>query len=193
MSFAEFVVKVIEALVWPGVIVWLVWMFKQHFEKLLPYLYVKHKNWEAAFRLEKAVEEAVALPAPSQQDEAQAATPEELTRFDQLVAISPKVAILELRRELEGLVQRYAEPLIGPSNSNRPLSILIRTLRNLKLIDPSASAILDDLRVVGNSAAHSVDEAEFTKDDAHNYRDLVEKVRVLLAPGRPTIGTMPAA
>ena len=47
---------------------------------------------------------------------------------------------------------------------------LIRSLRKSDLIDANTSALLDDLRVVGNAAAHN--ESDPTEQDALRFGEL---------------------
>ena len=51
---------------------------------------------------------------------------------------------------------------------------LIRTLRNNDLIDANTSALLDDLRAIGNAAAHN--QSDPTEEDALRFRDLAERL-----------------
>jgi hypothetical protein len=52
---------------------------------------------------------------------------------------------------------------------------LTRLLRNREIIDSQTSALLDDLRVLGNNAAHSPN-TEFTKEEALRYRTLADQM-----------------
>jgi hypothetical protein len=139
-------------------------------KELLPLLKVKHADWEISFRLEKAEQEAKALTPVS---DAAPPTPEELNRFEQIAKISPRAAVLESRVELEEAVRTFAHS-VG-MNENRPSGFLTRDLRKNELIDQHTSAILDDLRVVGNSAAHRLD-TEISLDEAIRTRNLSERV-----------------
>jgi hypothetical protein len=49
------------------------------------------------------------------------------------------------------------------------------TLRNQGVIDPSTSALLDDIRVVGNTAAHNAG-TEFSIEDARRFKRLADDV-----------------
>jgi Domain of unknown function (DUF4145) len=129
---------------------------------------------------EQAEKEAAALPpppAPANPD--LKPTPEETTRFEQIAEISPRAAIMELRRELEEYLKSVAieYDLTSPTYP-LPMSLasIIRLLRNRNIIDPHTSALLDDLRVVGNTAAHGGDGTEFSKADALRYRNLADEV-----------------
>jgi hypothetical protein len=96
-----------------------------------------------------------------------------LTREDKLVEISPRAAILELRTELENTVTFLAKTY-GSYAAMHPLTLAVATriLRSDKIIGPHTSALLDDLRAIGNSAAHGT-ENRFTKEDAMRFKSLV--------------------
>lgn len=169
-QFAASIVQSIVSLAWPVAIVACVWLFRERIGALLPLLRVKHADWEMSFRLDKAEKEAEALSPTA---EVAPPTPEENSRFDQIATLSPRAAILESRAGLEEAVRGFANS-VGMSDA-RPLGVIIRDLRKNELIDHHTSAILDDLRVVGNTAAHSTDK-EFSLDEARRVRDLAERV-----------------
>jgi hypothetical protein len=52
---------------------------------------------------------------------------------------------------------------------------MIRLLRSNKIIDPQTSGLLDDLRAIGNQAAHNP-QASYTKADALRFKDLADQV-----------------
>jgi Domain of unknown function (DUF4145) len=158
---------------WPAAVIVSVWLFREKLMSLLPLLRVKHKDWEASFRLGEAEREAQALPPPPVRNEPPP-TPEELSRFGQIAKISPRAAILEYRAEMDQAVRDFAQS-VGMTETTRPLGILIRELRKHELIDQHTSAILDDLRAVGNSAAHGIDN-EFSLSEALRFRDLAERM-----------------
>jgi hypothetical protein len=170
------IVQSLVSLAWPAALVAIVWLFRRRLEDLLPMLRAKYKDVEISFRLEQAEKEAAALPAPPASDNPDTEpTPEEKTRFEQIADISPQAAIMELRRELEefltGVAKEYNLPLPTP----RSLGSITRMLRRREIIDQHASALLDDLRAVGNAAAHGGNQTEFSKDDALRYRNLADE------------------
>jgi len=170
-ALAAEIIKAIASLAWPAAFVTAVWLFREKLIELLPNLRVKHKDWEISFRLNEAEKEAQSLPpiAPEALP-----TPEETSRFDQIAKVSPRAAILEYRAELEQVVRTFAQS-VGMAETNRPFANLIRELRKHALIDNHTSAILDDLRSVGNTAAHRTDVV-FSLDEALRFRDLAERV-----------------
>jgi hypothetical protein len=168
------IVQSISSLAWPTALVAIVWLFRRRLEDLLPMLRAKYKDFEISFRLEQAEKEAAALPPlPTSADSDSEPTPEERDRFEQIAEISPRAAIMELRRDLEeflkGIAQQYN---LDP----RPMSIasITRMLRSRELIDQHTSALLDDLRAVGNAAAHGGNETQFSTEDARRFRLLAE-------------------
>ena len=141
---------------------------------MLPLLRVKHKDWEFSFRLDQAEKEAAALPVTTATPEFEP-TPEETSKFERIAEISPRAAIREVRSDIE-------EALISLTKSanllpQRPQSILglTRLLRNREILDHQTSALLDDLRAVGNQASHPSDK-DFTKAEALRYRALADQV-----------------
>lgn len=170
-AFAAEIIKAVASLAWPAALVVCVWIFRNRLTALLPHLRVKHKDWEASFRLDEAEKEAKSLPPPKAEAPP---TPEEQSRFDTIAKLSPRTGIVESRLEVEQAVREFAKS-VGMEAEKRPYSYLVRELRKNGLIDNHTSAILDDLRSLGNSALHNP-EASFTYADSVRFRDLAERV-----------------
>lgn len=176
MDVYQFIAAIFQSLVslaWPAALIVCVWLFREKLNVLLPLLRMKYKDFDVSFRLEQAEKEAAQIP-PAPPSITLEPTPEEKSRFDQLVQISPRSAIVEIRAELEDALkdalQRRGRLL------DKPVTMVAATriLRNEELIDGTTSALLDDLRVIGNEASHS-SEREFTKDDALKVRKLANQ------------------
>ena len=177
LQFSADVIKSLTSLAWPAAFAFAVWLFREKLTELMPLLRFKYKEFDISFRLDKAEQEQAKLPAPTDQTPD---TPEEIDRFRELAKWSPKAAILELRSDIEEAVRSYADAVGmkgGPVNRDMivPLGLLIRQLRKNELIDQPTSAILDDLRAIGNSAAHGRGQA-LTQEDALRFRALAEGV-----------------
>ena len=128
------VIQSVAGLAWPAAFVLAVYLFREKLTELLPRLRVKHKDWEASFRLDQAEKEAAQLPpGPDVLPEA-LPTPEEKDRFGQIAKLSPSAAILEIRRELE-LQLRAAAVAQNLETPTRPLNML-SAIRALRLIGP---------------------------------------------------------
>jgi len=169
------IVQAIASLAWPAAIFACVWLFRAKLIELFPALRVKHKDWEASFRLGEAERAAAKiLPLPPSPD--LEPTPEEKTKFEHLAEISPRAAILEARSDLEEAVKNAFISRGGKVLPNTPnLKGATRVLRASGLIDQATSAVLDDLRAIGNNAAHNR-ELEFTTEDALRFRRLADQV-----------------
>jgi len=149
-----------------------VWLFREKLAELMPRLRLKYKDLDVTFRLTEAEKEANALPPPAQPSEP---TPEETDKFLKLADISPRSAIQEMRTEVDDAILRFFEDKVHTENPGKSILDQIRFLRLAGFIDKTTSALLDDLRKIGNSARHDTSR-EFTKHDAVRYRALVERV-----------------
>lgn len=171
MDWLQFISSIVQSLVslaWPAAFVVAVWLFREKLTELLPQLRAKYKDVEISFKLDQAEKEAAQLPPPEEPSEP---TPEEEKRFDQLATVSPRAAIQEMRRELEYAVSNAA---VRHGLADKPQSLLMstRALRNKGIIGPQLSALLDDLRALGNNAAHGGPDVNFTKEEAERFRAL---------------------
>ena len=164
-------------LAWPAALCIVVWMFRSKLLELLPGVRVKHKDWEASFRLDKAEQEMAELKPPAGEVQEPAASPEERNRFEEMVALSPRGALLEARAELEEGVQKFAEVngFAAWTRKGAPMRQLVVGLRDRGIIDEHMSAALDDLRSIGNRAAHS-SRPEVSPDEARRFKKLADEV-----------------
>ena len=167
-QFSAAIFSSLVSLAWPAALVICVLLFRERLRTLLPFLRLKHKDTEVSFRLDQAEKESAQIdlqPTPELEP-----TPEEKSRFEKVVEHSPRAAILEKRAELEQAMRAIAEPYWQGTTTSSPrsmsLTTSIRILRKQGVIDERTSALLDDLRTIGNQAAHSSDGSEFTKEEA---------------------------
>jgi len=135
---------------------------------------MKYKDFDVSFRLDKAEREAEKLAAAADSPGIEP-TPEEKNRFEQIARLSPRAALLEVRANLEEAVRSFGHaagvPNISPYMN---YASLIRTLRKNDLIDANTSALLDDMRAIGNAAAHN--RSDPTEDDALRFCELAERL-----------------
>lgn len=164
--------SMIAAFALPAALVACVWLFKEKLAMLVLMFRVRHKDWEASFRWDKAEAEVKKLPTTPFDPDAQP-TPEERSRFQQLARISPRGAILEVGVQLEEAVRSYASAH-GFANYSRRYALLIRLLRSNRLIDANTSALLDDLRNINNAAAHSLSDP--TEVEAIRYKRMADQL-----------------
>jgi hypothetical protein len=175
-TFTAEIIKAVTAMIaafaLPVALVISVWLFKEKLGMLLLMFQVRHKDWEASFRWDKAEAEARRLPNSAFDPDAPP-TPEEKSRFEQMARISPRGAILEVGAQLEEAVRSYALAH-GFANYGRRYALLIRLLRSKRLINANTSALLDDLRNIGNAAAHSLSDP--TEVEAIRYKKMADQL-----------------
>ncbi len=179
MNLYQFIASLVQSLVslgWPIAFVVAVWLFRKEIRSMLPRVRFKYKDVDVTFRLDEAEKVAKALPAPTPDSVPVLETQEEKDKFDKIAELSPRAAMLELRNELQGVVTdfgMYKGVIFKPPRNT--LGYMVRVLRNQAMIDVETTKILDDLRAIGNTAAHD-DRAEITRDEAMRYKALVEVV-----------------
>lgn len=166
------ITSMIAAFALPVALIICVWLFKEKLGMLVLLFRVRHRDWEASFRWDKAEAEAKRLPAAPFDPDSEP-TPEEERRFAQIAKISPRQAILEAATQLEEAVRSYAS-VNGFAHYSRRYALLIRLLRSKRLIDANTSALLDDLQSIGHAAAHNVSDP--TEVEAVRYKQLADQL-----------------
>jgi hypothetical protein len=172
IELVKAITSMIAAFALPAALVVSMWLFKEKLGMLLLLFRVRHKDWEASFRWDKAEAEAKKLPLVPY-DPAAEPTPEEKSRFEQIARAAPREAILEAAAQLEEAVRTYASAK-GFANYSRRYALLIRLLRSNRLIDANTSALLDDLQNIAHAAIHNLSDP--TEAEAVRYRALTEQL-----------------
>jgi hypothetical protein len=175
MDGYQFIAALFQSLIslaWPAAIVVVVWLFRGKLVDLLPLARVKYKDLE--FRFQEAEKEAAKLPPIPDSPDTEP-TPEEKSRFEQLAKLSPRGAILEVRADLEEAVRTFARTIgLIDDKVYRPYAALLRLMQRHELVDQNTSALLHDLRAIGNAAAHN--QSDPTEDEALRFYALAEKL-----------------
>jgi hypothetical protein len=172
VELVKAITSMIAAFALPAALVASVWLFKEKLGMLLLLFRIRHKDWEASFRWDKAEAAARRLPPPPYDPDAEP-TPEEKSRFEQIARAAPREAILEASAQLEEAVRAYASAK-GFANYSRRYALLIRLLRSNRLIDTNTSALLDDLQNIGHAALRNVSDP--TEAEAIRYRTLADQL-----------------
>ncbi|WP_413709151.1 hypothetical protein [Rhizobium sp. Rhizsp82] len=182
MNYLDFFASLFSSLVslgWPAAVVASVYIFRKEIRPLLPHMRLKHKDTEVSFRLDAAERAVDQLPPPA--PDAAPPTPEELSNFERLARISPRSAMIEMRREIADNMTSYARALGWSIGGNLSGRSILRRLRESNSIDSVAASLLDDALAVGNAAAHDT-MADFSYEDALRYRGIVDHaIRILEA------------
>jgi hypothetical protein len=175
-QFIASIIQSIIALAWPAAFVLGVALFRGRLSQLLPFLRLKHKDIEVSFRLEQAEKEVQQLPS-SIATPGLEPTPEETNRFEGVAEHSPRAAILEKRAELEQAVRSAVEihlPISKKSPKRVSIAPAIRLLKQANVIDEKTAALLHDLRLIGNQAAHDPEGTELNKAVALRFGRLAD-------------------
>jgi hypothetical protein len=174
VEFMRASASIISALTWPAVVFGTVCLFRKQIEELLKriaHIRIKYGKWKFWLdQVEKTLEDVPETPVDTAP-----LTPEEQERMSELIAESPRTAVLAMRTKLEEAIVSYAEArgLVVPG-PRRNIASLIRALRKRGFIDKTISTLLDDLRSIGNSIA--LDVSEPTEDEASRYKELADDV-----------------
>lgn len=190
MNYLDFFASIIASLSWPTSVIGIACIFRREIRPLLPRMRLKHKDTEIDFRLDEAERAAEHLPPPS--PESPPPSPEELSKFERLARISPRSAVLELRRSVEDVIRTLAN-ISAPGPTYGSARTLLRMLRIAGILDSSAVSLLDEVLAAGNIAAHE-SNAVITYEDAVRFRDLAERGIQLLEEQlakRPPISPQP--
>jgi hypothetical protein len=172
IELVKAITSMVAAFAFPLALVISVWLFKEKLGMLLLLFRVRHRDWEASFRWDKAEAAARKLPLAPLDPESEP-TPEERSRFEQLASAAPREAILEAGAQLEEAVRVFASAK-GFANYSRRYALLIRLLRTNRLIDTNTSALLDDLQHIGYAAARNLSAP--TEAEAVRYKTLADQL-----------------
>jgi hypothetical protein len=173
-ALVDSVTSLLGSLAWPTAVVVSILLFREKLGELLPKLHFRFRDAEVDFRLDQAEKDAEALPPPPEDAPETQPTPEEKSRFEQIAAISPRTAILQVRTDIEEAVRALAKAAGLLTPRVQSTLGLTRLLRSKGVIERQTSALLDDLRVIGNSAVHNLN-ADFSAEDALRYKELADR------------------
>jgi hypothetical protein len=160
----------IISLAWPAAFVVAVWLFREKLTELLPLLRLKYKDLDISFQLNRAEKDAAALPRSPGGRESEP-TPEERDKFEEIARLSPRAAIVSVRADLEEAVRALGR--VSGISLGRNVLETSRILRNEGIIDSATFALLNDLRSIGNSAAHNA-TSEIHFDEAMRFKKLAD-------------------
>jgi hypothetical protein len=172
IELVKAITSMIASFAMPFALIVAMWLFKEKLGMLLLLFRVRHRDWEASFRWDKAEAAARKLPAMPSDPETEP-TPEEKARFEQIASAAPREAILEAGAQLEEAVRAYASAK-GFANYSRRYPLLIRLLRSNRLVDTNTSALLDDLQHIGFAAARNLSAP--TETEARRYKMLADQL-----------------
>jgi len=182
MDWLTFIVGLARALAWPCTVLGIALVFRHQIALLLPDVsQLRYKDFEVQFGRKVATIKAEAEQAklPSLPDEHERPVriigprKSEFGYLSELVEIAPKAAVMEAWREVERAVGDTAKRLaLPPAKMNRDA---VRQLIASGRIDATLVRIIDDLRNLRNTVAHTA-EIEVSLDDSEEYLKLALRV-----------------
>lgn len=179
MTLAEFIVRIVEALAWPGTVLIISFAFRKQLVSLVPLLRrIRAGGFEAEF--DKEMENVTA-------DEGWRLQGSELSPFlnsrrDELLRIAqinPRLAVIDAWQGIEFSLKRAVLQRFGasspPPKVSSPVS-MIRMLGSEELIDTSDVSLLHELRGLRNSVTHLPDFG-LGYDSAVDYIELAIRLQ----------------
>lgn len=172
-GLAAEIIKAIASLGWPVAFVVAIWLFRKRLNELLPLLIFKYRDWQISFGLDKAEEDVKRIPTLPEAELLPVPDVEEKSRLETLAKIAPRAAIMQARADIEKAVNQFAEA-IGLAKDTMAYSKTVSELRRNELIDKNTVELLNELRQIGNAAAHNLNEP--TERDALRYQELAYRL-----------------
>jgi hypothetical protein len=166
-------IKLLDVLVWPGIVLIIAFMLRKPIKALLPFVEnIKYKDFEVKFRkdLDQVKEEAQEAGIEIQTEIG------DQTEIYKLIELSPTSAILEAWKELEISAKHKVKELAPRETTFRNLlQRPIAYLEHTGALIPSTARAVRDLQSLRNQAAHSK-ELKLTKEDAIEYVSLSKAI-----------------
>ena len=165
----ENLIKLLDVIAWPSVVLFVVFILRKPIKALLPFVEnIKYKDFEVKFRkeLDQIKEEAKEAGIEFETEI------NEKTYIYKLIEVSPTSAILESWKELEVSARKKVEELAPRDTTFR--NLLQRPIAYLEYtgaLVPFTAKTVRDLQSLRNQAAHST-ELKLTKEDAIEYLSL---------------------
>lgn len=173
MDGPTFLVEVLKAVAWPGVVLTAVLLLRKQLRALVPLLTkLKYKDLELVFGREAAEARAEAANLPPPPGRAVAPLPQISPEVQRLLSVSPRAAIMEAWREVEqaaresAIRRQVSQPGLGTIAPGK----LANLLAVHGILEPPQLGLFHDLRALRNQAAHAP-EFVLSEDAA---RDFVE-------------------
>lgn len=176
-TWLDFVSSVVASLAWPIAIVLIALILKKPIVNLLRTLrFLRYGDVEFEFdqelkKIEGKIEENQPLPPVQTIEESKAKD-----LFEELVAASPKAAVLATWQEVEYTMNELANQLNIDTKSWRSPVNLVNVLKSNEQITSNAVELLLELRKLRNRLAHTGPSVEIAESEARRYREIANSV-----------------
>jgi hypothetical protein len=176
MNAFEFVIKILDQLIWPLTLIIIVILLRGSIGSLIPKTkYLRTKNFEAYFseKLEKA--ELGALTADLPGVELQDNSNDFVRFYHKLSELSPVATVLASWREVEIAIS----PVLNRSDAGFPSLSSVKKIFKSYTFNEATITLFNDLRLLRNKIAHSSDGISNAK--AFEYAILAHKLAIKVA------------
>jgi hypothetical protein len=173
VELVKAITSMIAAFAWPIGLLAVVLLFRKRLNELLPLLILKYKDVQLSFGLDKAEADAKRIPLPPEPELLPAPDVEEKSRREALAKLAPRAAIMQARADIDTAVNSFAAA-VGLSKGRTTVSKTVSELDRNKLIDKATVDLLNELRQIGNAAAHNMSEP--TESEALRYQELAYRL-----------------
>jgi hypothetical protein len=174
MDWLQFIAAMtghVVSLAWPVAVFGVIFLFRKELAKWLPWLRVKHKDWEAWFeRIEKAVQKEKAdAPKVEGKGFSLSVTDEESSSFRELARLAPSQAILEEMKTLEVDIRALAVAL-DKNYASLTVRGMTNRLQKRGAISPELAQAIYNLYTMAAEAESDTGGEHFDEEDALRYR-----------------------
>lgn len=189
MTLLEFVASVISSLAWPTAVLVGILTFRRNIGRRIEE--IRRLTWgdksvDFGEKLEKIENQAATLipsqdhkKLPAPREEPSTVDKQDVARFESVLEVEPRLAIIDAWASVEREMQRVAlERGYGPQAKSG--TFLVRRLSADGVLGRETVKIVDGLRMLRNAVAHGEDR-QITIEEARRYHELagliIEKLR----------------
>ncbi|MCK9420794.1 MAG: hypothetical protein M0R70_15655 [Nitrospirae bacterium] len=176
------VVRIIEALAWPGTVLLIFMVLRKHIAHAAPYLEkLKYRDFELTFskQLHEIVDQAKkSLPPSDKENESELIS---LQYWSDLIKLSPRAAVASAYRELEGAAVAAIFRHKLKLNSFFTVNDMSDMLTMAGILDKKKVMIFHRLAGLYNSTIHAGTGRDISLEDAAEYVALASRFREYLS------------
>lgn len=174
MDWLTFISSLVATLAWPATIIFVLYLFKGEFPKIIAALRrVKYKDFEAEFndKVHTVAEEVKSsIPGSSDKSNLELSSIDDRSRLMTIAEVSPRAAILESWLLIEVAAVELLTKLGMDINTPDRRNNMMLELKSRNMLSSKQLYILNTLRYLRNKAAHIQDDY-FTYDATKSYVD----------------------
>ena len=177
MGTPDFILALVEILVWPLTVIVAIFVFRGPISNLLPFLQrLRYKDFVVEFnqKLNEVESQAAAMTGESAEDHVE----DDLL---ELAQVHPRGAVIDSWLAVERAIRDVAASrgMVIDLTGRRPISVIERELARSGVFNPVVASFLRDLRSTRNEVVHRLD-VPLTPEMARQYVSAASRVVVAL-------------